>query len=420
MFRKQNIIVLFLVTAVLLTSCSSTQEQEASRSLRSSSILVSSESSDEQITSSDVSHSAEETPSASQQSEFDLNLSFSDKFLIVNYGRTTVSVYHATYDRPAELWGDIWLDTWPVLDMWRWASGDVSSLYLEESDSMRYFAQEHDTSIKNLQNVRVATVNEISDHEEIEKRMGLGADSPFLCWTFEVKDFPVELFEKLHPDPVSSIDMDMYKKIQYARIGAQYVDGIPVYGDDRDTRSCITYDWPGVIQPSRIAYYKGASEAMRVSPDHSFIIELDKGRYTITGTVNTNVSVVSPEECLNEIKHSLEYRPLTNGRVSTDPLKPDLLDIWGKDIEIYCAELAYVALDPCPRNYDETEESLLLHEITLVPVWEFYYTISNLENRTTVEYGTVLINAVTGKSMYSDRYGADENKGLYPELSSKG
>ncbi len=420
MFRKQNITVIFLVIVILLTACSSTKEQVASRSVRSSSILVSSESSDEQSGSLDNPYSIEKIPSTSKQIEFDSNISFSDHFLVVDYGKSRVNVYQAIYAQPAALWKDTWLNTWPVLDMWRWASGDVTSLYLEENDSSMVLVQDHDTSISNLQNVHVATLNEINDHEEIEKRMGINHDSSFLCWTFEVKDFPVELFEKLHPYPVNSVDVNSYKCIKFARIGAQYIDGLPVYADDRDTRSCITYEWPGTIKPSRIAYYKGESEAMRIAPSQPFVIELDKGRYTITRALKTNQVVVLPDTCLDEIKRSLAYRPQTNGRLSNDPSKPDLLDIWNKDIELYCAELSFVALDSCPRDYDEKEESLLAHEIALVPVWEFYYTISNPDNLSTVEHGTVLINAVTGKSLYSEHYGADENKELYPELNSKG
>lgn len=419
MIRKEYKMGILILLIMLLTACSDTNEQTVSRSVRSSDIVVSSENSNKPDPSSESDIGSEESRLPDETFEFDANISFSDSFLVVNYGKSTVNVYQANYDQPSGSWGDEWLDP-GMFYVKDWAMGHVSGLYLEKGDSVLYFCQERDVSIKNLQNVRVATLNEIDDFEEIQQRLGIGPESRFLCWTLEVRDFPIDLFGRLDPS-IAEMDVSKITTIQFANVGAQYIDGLPVTGCDRDTRRCITYDWPGVIKPSRLAYFRGSGEAWKANPSRTAVIEIDKARYNISKTVSSDLSLVDPDSCLEEIKRALAYRPETNGRISTDPGKPNLLDIWGKDIEIYCAELVYLPLDAQPYKMDESEDSLFQHEISLVPVWEIYYTITNTENETTVEYGSLPINAVTGKSMYSEEYGADENKGLFPEkLSGKG
>ena len=81
-------------------------------------------------------------------------------------------------------------------------------------------------------------------------------------------------------------------------------------------------------------------------------------------------------------------------------------------------ELSYVVLDPEPLEYDDPD--LASHELTLVPVWEVYVTVTDPENEQLLQTRKLMINAVTGESLYSDKYGPNENEELYPHMHDPG
>jgi hypothetical protein len=114
---------------------------------------------------------------------------------------------------------------------------------------------------------------------------------------------------------------------------------------------------------------------------------------------------------LEEIRKALLYEPQS--------ILFSHIFIWDESIEIYCIELTYIALDTCPRDADEADDSKRQHPVYLVPVWQVYYIASNPETNKIVVDGTLVINAVTGESLYSDEFGPD-NAELYPGLSRPG
>ena len=86
-------------------------------------------------------------------------------------------------------------------------------------------------------------------------------------------------------------------------------------------------------------------------------------------------------------------------------------------------ELSYAALDPTPRlepgdaDFENNHSETIL---TLVPVWEVYYTITDPNNDSVVGNGMVMINAITGESLFSDEYGYQQNEKLFPHLHDPG
>lgn len=77
--------------------------------------------------------------------------------------------------------------------------------------------------------------------------------------------------------------------------------------------------------------------------------------------IQSDLPVIDPLDCLDGIKDTILYQP---SAITNDW---GLLGPWGKDIEIYCMELAYFSLDPNPSDMNESQESKAQHSMYLVP-----------------------------------------------------
>lgn len=408
--RKLTNAIVVLILVLFATSCSDFSEQEASRSIRSSSIITTKE--DAQV-ESDASFSTDSSSISVSESvsenEKDFCVEYSDALLIVDYGKESANVYHAQYAPLADSWGDDWM-VYGFVEIQDWCRGCPITI-----DGGDYYVLDRQTAIMNIKNVHVKSLEDIAEGEEIARRMNLDPSSSILCWSYSINDFPSKEFEALDYF-CAPVDLE---QIQYTRISAQYIDGIPVYGTTSGYK-LYTYEWPGVIKGSRLAD-TGVKDGYHINPSQTCILDIERAKYSKTETVESDMAIVPPESCLEEIKKALMYDPSAVLQTSVDRSKEELLDIWGKTVEVYCMELSYVALDSNPRlcdenGYNEPEEDRMKHELTLVPVWEVYYIITNPKNETTVADGKVMINAITGQSLYSNQYGPNQNKDLYPEL----
>ncbi|MBR5975938.1 MAG: hypothetical protein IK020_12230 [Clostridiales bacterium] len=420
MKRRIGTACFVIAMALATTSCEKTSSQDVSRSTDVKEIIVSSIENENSSVSIDdttvsVSDSAETYSTTwgggelNKPTEFDFDLAYSEDMLVVDYGKTTVSVYRAKYTQMPDYWNDDW-SLGGIGVIWQWGSGwPIASLNDNENGILRYSVQDRETSLENLHSVQCILLKDIDDGSEIAERIGVATDSRILCWTYQIKDFPWSFYEQEDYFKVS----DGLQSIQYARLCTQYIDDIPVYGKG-SLQYCDTYEWTGVMEPSRLA--DTGYEILHINPSETCILDFERSRYSVSDTVMKDVPVIDPMSCLNEIKNALRYNPLVDQRISADPSQEDFYHIWEKDVEVYCMELTYAAFDPCPRDFEETEEDHQLHNLTLVPVWEVYYSITNPENDTSVSYGMVMINAVTGESLYSNEYGPNTNTELYPDL----
>lgn len=408
---NKRTILLCVILGLSLTSCKDNSAQEASRSVRSTSIVPYSERDDftktetirdSLIESSEGADSSNGNYKANDSLEHDFELVFSDNFVKVDYAKSSVNIYKARYSTLSNSWGDDWF-TYGYGEINDWCRGIPLSV-----NGVDNCVPNQNVSRKNVESVQVVSLSEINGYEEIATRLGIKEDSKVLCWFYTVYDFPQEYSDL----PFFRAPIDL-STIKYAHISAQFVDDLPVYGNDNGIGyGYCTYEWDGVIEPSRIAD-SGIMDSKRINPDQTCILCLERGRFDITDTLQSSVQVVDPENCINGIKDALMYDPYS----STDS---DLRHIWGTTVEIYCMELTYVVLDSSPRNSNESEESRKLHELFLVPVWEVYYYISNPKDEQVFFDGTVMVNAVTGESLYSDSYGPEENTLLYPDLLQVG
>ena len=402
---KRNMLISVLLLSQIMTSCSDSTEQEASRSIRSSTIVNYSENNTEQVIVTDSSSivSKETTEPtwgggpADKPKEFIINLSFSENLKVFDYGKRTVNVYQARHDIPSDSWGNEWCE-YGYGEIKEWCEGNPVSI-----DGVEWFYPSREVSLENIRRVTAIELNEIEGWEEIASRTGMQAEDTILCWEYDVFEFP-QFFNEL-PYFIASTDVN---EIRYARISTQYVDNLPIYG----TASChgdyCTFEWEGVIESARIAVER-TPDSQRINPNHTCIFEIYRDKYRIEKTLRKDIPVVDPQTCLAEIETAIKYNPLAiSGGIG-------ILDIWEKDIEVYCMELTYVALESNPREFDEPEESIKLHDVYLVPAWEVYYVISDPQTKE-MSCEKVLINAATGKSLYSDSFGPGENTELYPDL----
>ena len=416
MTRKdlRNLLVSALLLSQIMTSCSVSTEQEVNRSVRTSDIVqdtslsISSETSEnytEQVivpvtSSSNCSETTEPTwggGPGNKPKEFTINISFSKNLKVFDYGKSTVNVYQARHDTPVDSWGDEWVE-YGYLQIQNWCLGNPLSI-----DGVELFYPNTEVSLENIKRVQTIKLNEIEDWEEISRRTGLKAEDTILCWTYDICDFP-QIYSEL-PYFLAPTDL---KEISYARISAQYVDDLPVYGTT-SSYGDATFEWEEVVESARIAFETNRDSG-RINPSHTCYFEVYRDKYRIEKTLRTDIPVIDPQTCLAEIETAIKYNPLAiSGAV-------DIMDIWEKDIEIYCMELTYVALESNPRVLDgELEESIKLHDVYLVPAWEIYYVITDPKTKQ-MSCEKVLINATTGKSLYSDSYGPGENTDLYPDL----
>ena len=396
-----------LVFAILLTmtSCNDSSLQEADRSVQSISIPpYSDKETAEKTNTSDASElESKETDIPGGRSdpkkafeEFDL--SFAEDYLQAAYGKKTVNVYSAKYAALADSWGEDWF-VFGFREIKDWCTGVPIS-----ANGYDYYNLDRTISRENIENVQFVRLNELDGYDEIARRLGISENVQVPCWTYAIDVFPQEYASLDYFAAPTDLET-----LQYAHVSAQYVDDLPVYGSDIGIGyGYATYEWTGVIGPSRLAD-TGILDSERINPNQTCLFSLERARYDITGTVQSDVSIVDPEECLDGIHKALLYDPESS-------TNSELKDIFGKNIEVYCAELVYAVFDPSPRNADESEEDKKSHDLYLIPVWEIYYIITDLNNEQILFDGKIMINAVTGDSLYSDTYGPEENEDLYPEI----
>lgn len=405
MKRKNSKLFLIVALILLVTSCTDSNGRNTSRNTRSSSIVPISEDG----TSSVGSMESESKPSqnynetntpewggslSDKPERFEFDISYSDDILIVDYGKKTVSAYEANYLPYTDSWGDDWF-TYGYTFILSWCRGeDISTTY-------KVYSPDYEISLQNLQRVKLVTLNDLNDSSEVARRLDLNPHNQVLCWEYNVKDFPKPFAEELNIEAMLDVE-----SIDYVRISAQYIDGLPVYGGSGFFGNA-TYEWDGVIQPSRKAD-EGITDSVRINPSKDCLYYLTRARYTTTKELLSDSPVVDPLTCLDEIKKSILYNPCSVYGPH------DLYDVWGTKIEVYCMELCYISLDPNPKDWDEPEESIQAHNLYLVPVWEVYYTVYDPEINKVCQ-GFLMINAVNGQSLFSSTIGHDENTYLYPE-----
>ena len=257
--------------SLLMTSCSPQSEQEVSRTYRKESIVLKSETETSESSDDNSLESGETTESSENNSEeHDFEISFSDNLLIVDYGKTSVYVYKAQYAELADSWGEDWF-TYGFGDIKNWCTGNTAHV-----DHGGTHIPDPLISRENIENVHLISLNEIDGYKERANRLDIGEDSQVLCWTYNICDFPQEYGDLNYFK--APVDMST---IQYAHIGAQYIDGLPVYGIDHGIGlGYITYEWSGVVEPSRRAD-AGILDGLHINPNHTCILGLERSRFSI-------------------------------------------------------------------------------------------------------------------------------------------
>ena len=447
--RKQIAIVMCLLLMRQTSSCMKTTEQESTVPESSGESLYSEASEGSEgitlSTEATLSNSESEvSPSnsgnycetdAPKDVEQTFDLSFSDDLKVYDYGQKTVNAYRAKYADYIELsepffneWiGDAvkvvqldYLVNWstggsfdyaPILKNWE----DLQNYDGIPVEILKFQCSDHDSIRRNIQNVDMVTLKEIDNGEELAKECGIDVNSPILCWEYSVVDFPVEDAVKSFYDV--PVDAELFSKdtVKYAQVRAQYVDGIPVVCGDYDNFYYCTFEWPDVIEPSRRAgslnrFYPSYG---LVNPSVTCRFDVDTQKLTTTEVIKKDLPVVAPEDCLDGIAEAIKYQPtaISDGQSYNGA--------WGEDIEIYCMELTYIVLDPNPQDSNESEDSKQNHVLYLVPAWKAYYTCTDPESNS-IGHGTLVINAATGKSLFSTTIAQGTNLELYPDLYQEG
>lgn len=399
--HKAHICILLSIL-VMLTSCGKTTPHEVSHSVQYTDIVTSSGN------DSSVGNDSSESQKISSNDEFvpDFRLSFKKDMLVVDYGKTTVNLYHAKYPLYD---GTPFEEGWIVSgmdDVCKWCKGQplISNLQGDGHQVVEYIVLEKDLVLNNIASVRKVPVSGTVDYQEATSVLASDSDAEVLCWTYNLGEFPWKNYENEEWFQVFS----EMKQVDYVLVNRQHVDGVPIQNRPCGVLGAV-YEWDGVIEPSRQAANQGC---IMVNPSRTCIYDIGYSQYSISEAFEKDLVVKNPSECLGGIGKALSYAPNYVSRTSADKTKQDLLSIYGTDVEVYCMELSYAVMDPNPVDYENRQS----HELTLVPVWKVYYTVTNSDraNPDIVFCGEVFINAVTGESLYSETYGPEENEFLYP------
>ena len=415
----------FFPILLLLASCGKSDPQEVSRFTVAMDISVTEDAifSSEHEVSADSSLCDEETSLPSwgggpnqKPEEFDFELSFSDDLVIVDYGKTKANVYHARYAKSPDAWIDEDWNLGGIELISEWCTGRPTCVGEDSEGIQREFlVLDKDHIFENLHSAHTICLRDLDGFADIAEHLDISTDSELLAWNYTLYNLPRDYYreEDWYELP------DDLQDILYIRLSTQYVDNLPIYADTTSLYS-NTFEWEGVIEPSRMPNYDVFMNrgGILVNPSRTCMLVYDRRKYTVQEAFLQEENIIPPRNCLSGIKDALSYDPCADNRPASDDTKEPLYHIWEKDVEVYCMELAYAVLDPCPLIEDDP--SLAEHELSLVPVWEVYYTITDPMNDEMVSNGRVMINAVTGESLYSKRWGMDENEYLYPNVHAPG
>ena len=434
--------LLLSVTIVFLTSCDRSTPQDVSRSTRSEVIIVSSDD----VSTETESQVSTENKSATEPAEtydpeswlvrvsdpklyengpyepeeYDFSITLKDDLLIVDYGISEVNLYKARYaEVPAntleEQWqingaSSVieWCEGWPVSLSWdsNHMDGGKDRVSLSQS-----------AVLKNFHNVGLVSLSEIEDVAYIADCLEIDINEKVLAWTYDTSGFPWDS-EYLSDNKNFRVSPDI-ECVQYIPLCCQFLDGLPVR---RDYNDGPVFDWSDDIPLSRSPNWDPLKNwsGVFMNSSQSSVMLVFAEKYEIENTLSERQSVISPETCQNEIKKAILYNNFSHIKSTPDPNRWGLHDIWETDVVVYCMELAYMVLDPTPLEW--FDDHLETHELTIVPVWVVYYTATNSKtaDENIVYNGTVMLNAVTGRSIYSETYGPEENDYLYPHAKDPG
>jgi len=403
-----------VATVVMLTSCGHSTSQEESRYTRSVDIVVSSDS-DMLGNKMEPNASGDDTADLSNTDdtdswlyrvsdperyrdtpykprEYDFSISFKDNLLVVDYGQQTVNVYKARYTDVPET---------PASETWQFKNYDCPGLI----DTCQGFGiLKKNKVINNFYNVREISLSEIDGAESLAQSLGIDGNSGILCWTYDTGGIT-----------------GVKEKIQFVPLSAQYIDNLPIR---REKNYSPVYEWSDEIPLSRYTDFDNNSDwtGCFIDSSETNFLYVRMQKFEVESPVYEDLTVFPAEECLSEIKNAIIYNNFSHRKKATDPNKMELYTVWETDVVVYCMELAYTVLDPMPLENRGTDPTHYTHELTIVPVWNVYYTATNSKksDENIVYDGMVMLNAVTGKSIYSEMYGPEENDYLYPHAKDLG
>ena len=394
-----------LLTSILLVSLVGCNNQTSStnRSFESS-VIVSGDS-------TTISVSGTSTQTTKQTFEnTDLNLSVSDNLLVVDHGKDKASAYKVNcYFRP-ERWegNDTWKKSWISTS---WCYGHTFSSKLEEipkdASELDGWVNSCNTisfyqASKNILNIGSTPVGEIPGISDIPSDVvDLPTKSELIVYRLNLETYPWEL-ELSANKSFKTSHADMYHI-------CSFVDEIPcgitafsssgAMGLGVTSSEFPTYEWPGVMKPASCMWPDGQQQYT----NGDTIIEVDDIRYKIKETIVDQGDILSAQNCLKEVSNAIQY---------------DMTYFTDKNIEVYSAELRYMLLREHPRVETTFNGKRWVwndeEEFFLIPVWEYSMIVwgndsiqqntNQLLEQKSYRY-TVYINALTGKSMYSDTHG---------------
>ena len=328
---------------------------------------------------------------------------FADNFVALNNSDGTAGIYEIDVLTPfhtTRKWGadhphwtsDLSFSSrnWRIDDgidrVSQWFMGDGFNCYLSPSEEDNAQLVRYDPPVGTLEKLtetlHVIPLSDIPNWDEIpieSKRGELDPSISVACVELDGNVFPREACFEPGADPYFPRE---YNRIKLIGLAGCYIDKIPLCGTMSmfGTAAGIC-EYPGLLGPTVGAYSTLYSLTMGpVRNQDCAVMILRSKDFSIRSNVRENAIIKSIDECLPGIYEALDYFP--NYSLS--------------NIQIYAAELVYMPLSEYDISTHDFPDS---GHTYLVPVWNLYFRYGEKRG-----FCCLTVDAITGKSLYSDKY----------------
>ncbi len=365
-----------LSLSIVLSSCQPSKDQSESERPEAYSFSSAEVSDNTLLSSTQVSQ-----PDIQEDND-SISIDIKDDIRIIDHNRAEASVFQIEVGDEKFQWdgGSHWKLNSIILNWCRGATIHESEIRFDgnpypegEEPVDKKCRIPKEKALENIYNTSLIQASDINHLEEISNSLcdRTTADA-FLSWNLSLEGYPWEFYDGLEwftvPQNVNSV--------QYIRL-TPFIDGIPL-ADYGTLSNCPTFEWKGILQPS--GYGRTfADYPLTYINENNQCLDVTQYSFSIKKTVMSQQPIVPAEKCYQEIEKALSYDPTF---------------VRDKKVTVYCMELTYGVFDEFPLMSEDNDRDQLL-----IPVWTVYVSLVEDEK---VTYGTTMINAITGKSMFSD------------------
>ena len=234
-----------------------------------------------------------------------------------------------------------------------------------------------------IHTIKASSLEHLDEFPSYQGRGKLQSDWSVVCLDLDCNSFPEE----------TGYLPKEYDTLHLIGIASDYIDGIPVGGTMDIIAPHIgdyVYEYDLIDGPT-IGGALILGKPM-YSRNKDVVVGIKNAKnFDVTRPVRSNLVVKPIDECLSGIQKASDYDTMKSG--------------FYKDTKYYAAELAYMPISDYDVNaYDYAVDG----HTYLIPVWQVYYKGDFMGMG--IGTGCIVIDAVTGESIYSTEYSYQDKR----------